>query len=125
MCKGKRLSINEQCKIDIYYEQGWSFNKIAKHINRSNGVVSKYINIGDNYNKKVYKKRKLKLTLLEIQRILNDSSNKKTSCGKIKYDNKLDVHRSTIRRTIKNSSFIKYRKLKKNRYLQKSTKLKD
>ena len=89
MCKGKRLSKVEQCKIDIYHEQGWSINKIAKHLNRSKSVISKYINIGDDYNKKVYKKRKPKLTSREIQKILSEASNKKTTCGKIKYDNKL------------------------------------
>ena len=56
MCKGKRLSKVEQCKIDIYHEPGWSINKIAKHLNRSKSVVSKYINIGDDYNKKVFKR---------------------------------------------------------------------
>ena len=81
--------------------------------------------MGTDYNKKVYKKRKLKLTSRKIQKILNDASNKKTSCGKIKHENNLEVHRSTIWRTIKNSSFLKYSKLKKTHYLQKCTKLKD
>ena len=40
MCKGKRLTVLEQCKIDIYHEQGWGVNKISKYINRSKGVVS-------------------------------------------------------------------------------------
>ena len=63
------------------------------------------------------------MTSREIQKILSEASNKKTTCGKIKYDNKLEVHRSTIWRTIKNSSFIKYSKLKKKPLLTKKHKI--
>ena len=100
--------IFEQCKINNYHEQEWSINKISKYISRSKGVVSNYINNSIDYNKKVYKKRKMKLTSRKIQKILNYAINKKTSCGKIKHNNNLSVHRSTSRRIIKNSSFLKY-----------------
>ena len=56
MCKGKRPNKVEQCKIDVYHEQKWSVNKIANHINKNKGVVSKYINIEDDFYKKVCKK---------------------------------------------------------------------
>ena len=52
MCKEKGLNKVGQCKIDIYHQQGQSINKTSKHINRSKAVVSKYINMGTNYNKK-------------------------------------------------------------------------
>ena len=96
MSKGKRLTLVEQCKIDILIEQGWSVNKISNYIKRSRTVISKYINIGGQYNKKVYKKRRSKLTSRQIQKVFNDASNKKTSCAKKKGDNKLKVDKTTI-----------------------------
>ena len=110
MGKKPKLDDFERIKIVDFRNEGLSQRAIAKRINRSQTVVKNFLRDPENYGAKNRGGRPKKMSIRDeraIIRALQDNPNQ--SMASLKAETGVQVHKETIRRTIK-SGFRFHRK---------------
>lgn len=112
MPRGTYLSEQEKGKILAYRDSDVKIREIARRLNRSHHVVLNFLKNPDGYGKNKKGGPKKKLSKRCQRRIINAASNSLKSLNQIKAELMLDVSRSTVYRTLKDSPNIRRQKLK-------------
>jgi IS30 family transposase len=109
MPKSLRMTEREKGMIDAFKGEEKSNRWIANKLGRDESSIRYYLK---NKEKKMEKRGpKIKLSKLAKNLILRNSSNKMVSVDKLKYDLDLKVSGETIRRVLKASPNIKFKKM--------------
>lgn len=113
MARGKKLTEKEIGKIEALHKRNISIKKIAEELKRSRHVILNYLKNPNTYGKKHSSGRKRKLSKQDERRIARKASNSTKSLVQIKSELQLDVHKTTIWRSLKRNSFITYERMNK------------
>lgn len=106
MPSGKKLSQHEIGQIEAFRKVGMGIRAISRQINRSLHVVQNFLKNSDDYVKKHRGGRKKKLSLRDERQIIRKASNSTKTLNQIKRELNLNVHKSTISRSIKRNPNI-------------------
>lgn len=118
MGRGTKLSDEEGAKIMAYVDIGYSPHAIAQLLGRSRCAVVNHIKRVQNGVKLAYRGHARVTTELADRRIIRLASNSTSTSSRILADLDLPCSSRTIRRRIKASGIIKYRKMSRKPVLK-------
>jgi IS30 family transposase len=111
MPRGTQLTAYEKGQINAFHRDGKGIRAIARLLNRSHHVIINYLKGPAVYCTKKRMGRKKKLTKRDEQRISRMTSNSKVTCKEIKSTLGVNVHRTTILRSIQRNQNITRQKM--------------
>jgi transposase len=113
MPRGSVLSDIERAKIDLLNTKGENVRQIALQLGRSEKVVRNYLNLGENYASRSYDGRPKVLSERDERKVVNLASSGDYSLREIQRELPVNVSLGTIHRTVDNSPYLEWAKMKR------------
>lgn len=113
MGKKKCLTPEEQGKIKILHEEGYSNRAIARRTGRSHQVVSKFLAEPENYGKRFKGRKKFVTTERERRAIIREASNSTLTASQIAHNVGTKASLRTVQKILQQCPHLKRLKIKR------------
>lgn len=124
MPRGKELTKDQKTKIETLAEENRSIRYIAKKVEKSKSIVSKYIRSPKTYGITKRRGRLPKLSNRMKRSIVSQASNKIISCNQIRAELPNPVSKMTVWRVLNASPILNFEKIKTKPILTPDDKIK-